>query len=62
MWGKKSGTDYKDWDEGGALVEGSNGWLQGDVQGRDGFQCSGRVDWREGDAFQQERELRKKAR
>ena len=45
----------------GALVEGSNGWFQGDGQGRDGFQCSGRVDWREGDAFQQEGELRNKA-
>ena len=45
----------------GALVDGSNGWLQGDGQGRDGFQCSGREDWREGDAFQQEGELRKKA-
>jgi len=31
------------------------------VRGRDGFQCCGRVDWREGDAFQWEGELRNKA-
>lgn len=45
----------------GELVEGGNGRVGGDGQGRADPQTNGGIDWEEGDAFRQEGELRKKA-